>query len=99
MSVIKLPAKAGRAAAECAGQRRFSTTFSLPLAKSGAGRSAPGPGGGREVLVELAFLALMLVGIARRIALLGNVRPFFRIGLVELEPLLEAVLGIRQDRL
>ena len=41
----------------------------------------------------------MLVGVGGNLALLGDVRPFLRIGAVELEPLLEAALGIGQDRL
>jgi len=53
---------------------------------------------GREVLVELGLDALELLGVRRRILLGGDVRPFGSIFGVQLEPVLEARLGVGLDR-
>src|SRR6185503_21071183 len=53
----------------------------------------------REIFVELAFLALVLIGIGRRILLAGYVRPIGGISGVELEPFFQAALGVGEDRL
>src|SRR4028118_118143 len=55
--------------------------------------------GRREIFVELAVLALVLVGVGGGVLLAGDVRPFRRIGGVDLQPFLETGLGIGQDRL
>src|SRR3954466_1712244 len=52
-----------------------------------------------EIFVELAFLALVLVGIGGGFALAGDVGPFRRIGRVDPQPFLEAALGVGDDRL
>src|SRR6185369_14815631 len=64
-----------------------------------ANRSVAFAGLCREILVELAVLALALVGVGRSVLLGGEVGPFCGIFGVQLEPLLKAALGIRQDRL
>src|SRR5690606_9408585 len=51
-----------------------------------------------EVPIELAFLALMLVGVGGRVLLLGDVRPFGGISGVELQPLFQPAFRVRQDR-
>src|SRR6185437_10655345 len=50
-----------------------------------------------EKFVELALDPFELVGVGRRLAFPGDVRPLFRIFPVELDPFLQALLGIRQD--
>src|SRR5690606_14637736 len=63
------------------------------------GRSIARAGFRVEVLIELTFDTLEIVGVRRRFLLLGDVRPLGRIFRVELEPLLETALGVGQDRL
>src|SRR5690606_14437236 len=73
------------------------------------GRNGPAKGAGRlvsvafaglrgEVLLELAFDTLELVGIRRRVLFLGDIRPVGRILGVQLQPLFEPALGVGQDR-
>src|SRR3954469_23956586 len=52
-----------------------------------------------EIFVELAFFALMLVGVGGAVLLASNVGPLGRIGGVDLEPLLKAAFGVGQNRL
>src|SRR5205085_6048591 len=54
---------------------------------------------GGEIFVELAVLALMLVGVRGAVLLAGDVRPFGGVSGVHLQPLLQPVLGVGQDRL
>ena len=54
---------------------------------------------GGEIFVELAVLALMLVGVGRAVLLARDVRPIRRETGVELEPFLEPAFGVGQDRL
>ena len=53
---------------------------------------------GREVLLELAILALVLVGVGWRFLVGRDVGPFRGVFRVELKPLLQPALGIGQDR-
>src|SRR5437762_2130309 len=52
-----------------------------------------------EILLELVFLGLEVVGVGRRLAPAGNVGPGSRQGTVELQPLLHALFRIRHNRL
>src|SRR6202008_2880085 len=54
---------------------------------------------GGEIFVELAVLALMLVGVGGAVLLAGDVRPFGGVIGVHLQPLLEPALGVGKDRL
>src|SRR5438067_13912489 len=66
--------------------------------KVGSLPSVARPRVGREIFVVFAFLALVLVGVGRAVLLARDVGPFGgEIG-VELEPFLEAALGIGKDR-
>jgi hypothetical protein len=53
---------------------------------------------GREVLVELAFFALVLVGVIRRVLLGGDVGPLCRELGVQLKSLLQTAFSVGQDR-
>src|SRR5688572_20942559 len=70
----------------------------FPSPGEGRLRSVPFARGGREIFLILAFLALMLVGVGRRFPLAGDVRPFCGETGVDLEHLLEASLGVGEDR-
>ena len=87
----------------CQPLRNAAASGGEPVGAISGARRAPGSvalaGLGREVFVELAFFALVLVGVGRRVLLVGDVGPFGRERGVELEPLLEPALGIGQDRL
>src|SRR5258708_22572453 len=52
-----------------------------------------------EILLELVFFVLEIISVSRRLTLAGDVRPFGRQVATDLEPLLHALLGIRDDRL
>src|SRR3546814_6953698 len=56
-------------------------------------------GVGREEFLIFAFDALIFVGVGGAVLLGGAVRPFGAELVVQLEPLLEAALGVGQDRL
>src|SRR3546814_9367767 len=56
-------------------------------------------GVGREEFLIFAFDALIFVGVGGAVLLGGDVRPFGAELVVQLEPLLEAALGVGQDRL
>src|SRR5882762_4804491 len=53
----------------------------------------------REELGELVFYALPFIGIRRRLALAGDIRPGGRIFAVQLEPFFGDGLAVRHDRL
>lgn len=52
----------------------------------------------REVLVELAVFALMLISIGGSVLLGGDIGPFRRKFGVQFQPLLKARFGVRQNR-
>src|SRR5215208_3385752 len=80
--------------------------FNIPSARLGVGwshrrRSISGSGAaglGREVLLELAVLALVLVGVLRRRPLARDIGPLVGVVAVQLEPALRRRFGVRQDR-
>src|ERR687898_494259 len=51
----------------------------------------------REILFKLVFFVLKIIGVGRRLALAGDVRPSGRQAAIELQPLLQALLGVGQD--
>ena len=55
--------------------------------------------GFRKVLLELALDAVEFLGVGRRLLLFGNIGPGGRVFRVYIQPLVEAGLGIRLDRL
>src|SRR5205823_429356 len=57
------------------------------------------PGVRRKILLELSGHAIEFLRIRRRLALDRDVRPDQRIVGIQLEPALEAGLGVREDRL
>src|SRR4051794_40726618 len=73
---------------------RFEATRSA-LCRRSVARAAVG----REIFVELALLALMLVGVGRAVLLACDVRPLRRKFGVELGPFLEPAFRIGKDRL
>jgi hypothetical protein len=52
----------------------------------------------REILLELAFFAVKLLGVGKRILLDGNIGPDGCIFRIDLQPLVETRFGIRLDR-
>jgi hypothetical protein len=55
------------------------------------------PGIRTEILLKLVRHALVLLGVRRRLALLGDIGPFGRVIAVQLQPRLGALIGVRQD--
>ena len=53
----------------------------------------------REVGLEFSCHALKFLGVCRRVALDGNIWPFWRVFRIDFEPLFEAWLGIGLDRI
>src|SRR4029453_4925903 len=51
----------------------------------------------REILFKLVFFVLEIIGVGRRLALAGVVRPRGRRAAIEPQPLLQALLGVGQD--
>src|SRR5215470_8300222 len=51
-----------------------------------------------EILLVLVFFVLEIIGVGRRLTLAGDVGPVGGHGAVELKPLLQALLGVGQDR-
>jgi hypothetical protein len=63
------------------------------------GRSIACAGLFREVFLELAGLAVHLLGFVHRVLLDGDVRPLACVFGIDLQPFVEARLGIGLDRL
>ena len=63
-----------------------------------AALSVPFPGLLGEVLFELPFHAIELLGFRKRILLDGDVGPQFRVAGVDFQPVFEIWLGVGQDR-
>src|SRR4051812_30834988 len=62
-------------------------------------RSVAVPGFWRKIFLELAFLALEILGVGRGFLLLGDVRPGLGVFGIHLQPLLQPGLGVGLDRI
>jgi len=65
--------------------------------KAGSGLLVARAGVRRKIFLEFALDPFEFLGVSRRILLLGNIRPSFGKFGVDLEPFLQARLGIRLD--